>query len=246
MGEKKDGQASAPPSPKAELEETLSSTQSKAHIESAQKLLDEERGKSDPPDPDEPESRPSKSEEVAEAAETLTGAVDQMVPSLLLSIGMLDTAIKWLKGIAACMAVAFLIAVFIAVRIEKATSTTEAASKEVAAARGQLTKANEELDRANKELGDIRADLRNLKAEMAKQAVDQASQPKIVAGDRPGEVAIVTPAINQKDIEKAKKAAEKAVKEGKEPPPLPTAAKATKIPAQLKPGEVEELDKALE
>lgn len=230
MGEKKEGQTKdGPPSPRVELEEALSSVQGKAHIESAQKILDEEREKSDPP--------PSEAE-AAEAAEKLTDAVDQMVPSLLLSIGMLDTAIKWLKGIAACMAVAFLIAVFIAVRIEKATSVTEAASKEVDAARVELGKANAELKQ-------IREDLLNLKAEMAKQAVDQASQPRIVAGDRPGEVAIVTPTINPKEIEKAKKAAEKAVKEGKEPPPLPSPDKATKIPAQLKPGEVEEYDKAL-
>ena len=206
------------------LDEALSSDRNQVQIEKARKLV----GESNPP---------GETGEVKAAADNLTSAVDQMVPPLLLALGMLDTAVKWLKAIVALMAVAFGVAVFIAVRMEVAASAARDAATEVSESKKELAK-------ANMELAGIRDSLINLKVETAKQAIDQASQPKIVAGDKPGEVSIVTPVINPNEIKRAKADAEKAVKAGKEPPPVPTAEKATRIPAQLKPAEVEKLDKA--
>lgn len=207
------------------LDEALASDRSQVQIEKARRLV----GESNPP---------GEMEEVQVATENLTSAVDQMVPSLLLSLGMLDTAVKWLKMIVAIMVAAFGVAVFIAVRMEVAASAARDAATEVSESKKELAK-------ANLELVGIRDSLTKLKVETAKQAIDQASQPKIVAGDKPGEVSIVTPVINQAEIKRAKADAEKAVKAGREPPPVPMAEKATKIPAQLKPAEVEKLDEVL-
>lgn len=182
--------------------------------------------------------------EVGQAADKLTGAVDQMVHPLLLALGLLDIAIKWLKGIAACMAVAFAIAVYIAVRIEIASQDVRDASKAVAEAKAEVKQSKQELMTANAELKKIRADMLFLKADAAKQAVDQAAQPQIVPGDRPGEVSIVTPVIAPAALAKAKQEAVQAVQAGKEPPPPPRAEKATRIPAQLKPAEIREMNSA--
>lgn len=224
----------------SKLSETLSSDKGQAGIAKGLEVLNEATSSKPPAARRQMDSVG----EVGEAADKLTGAVDQMVSPLLLSLGMLDSAVKWLKLLTAGMCLASVLGVFIAVRMEMASSAAQSASKEVSEAKQAVKEAKEELARANGELKQIKSDLLTLRAEAAKQAVDQASQPKIVPGDRPGEVAIVTPAINPKDIEKAKKAAEQAVKAGKEPPPLPDPGKATKIPAQLKPVEVEEIDDA--
>lgn len=222
------------------LSETLSSDKGQAGIAKGLEVLNEATSSKPPPARKQMDS----AGEVGEAADKLTGAVDQMISPLLLSLGMLDSAVKWLKFLAAGMCLAAVLGVFIAVRMEMASSAAQTASREVSEARQAVREAREELVKANGELKQVRDSLLSLRAEAAKQAVDQASQPKIVPGDRPGEVAIVTPAITPKDIEKAKKAAEQAVKAGREPPPLPEPSKATKIPAQLKPAEVKELDDA--
>jgi len=239
MAEEK-GPQSQEPDDQSKLSETLSSEKGLAGIAKGREMLTEATSSKPPP----PREAMGSVSEVGEATEKLTGAVDQMVSPLLLALGLLDSAVKWLKLLTAGVCVATALIVFIAVRIEMASSAAQAASKEVSEAKQAVKDAREELTKANGELKQVRDDLLTLKAEAAKQAVDQASQPKIVPGDRPGEVAIVTPAIAPRDIEKAKKAAEQAVKAGKEPPPLPEAGKATKIPAQLKPAEVEELNDA--
>lgn len=222
------------------LNETLSSDIVQARIAKGLEVLNEATN-SRPPGA---RGKMNSADEIGEAADKLTGAVDQMVPPILLSLGMLDSSIKWMKLMAAGMCVGSVLAMFIAVRMEMASAAAQTASKEVSGAKRAVKDAREELTKANGELKQIRDDLLTLKTEAAKQAVDQASQPKIVPGDRPGEVAIVTPAIAPKDIAKAKKAAEKAIKAGKEPPPLPESGKATKIPARLKPGQVEKLNDA--
>lgn len=219
--------SSRPEKYQAELGEALSSNKGKNQIEKAKKIVAESEGDTSSNEIEEVKM------EVNGATDKLTNAVDQLVSPLLLSIGMLDTALRWLKVITAFLGIAFMITVFIAFRTEKAAEINETAAKEVASSRIEIAK-------ANKELAEIKESLINLKVDAAKQAVDQVSQPRIMAGDRPGEVSIVTPAIRPEVIEKAKEAAEKAVKEGKEPPPLPKA-DATKIPAQLKPGEIEKL-----
>lgn len=219
--------SSRPEKQSVELGEALSSDKGRTQIEKAKKIMAESERDASSNEIEEAKT------EVNNAADSLTSAVDKMTPPLLLSIGMLDTALRWLKVITTFLIIAFCIAAFIAFRTEKAAKINEVAAKEVANSRVELAK-------ANKELAEIKESLMNLKVDAAKQAVDQVSQPRIVAGDRPGEVSIITPAIRPEVIEKAKEAAAKAVKEGKEPPPLPKA-DATKIPAQLKPGEVEKL-----
>lgn len=211
--------------PISRLDKTLSGTKTRSAIESARIILDESTEKKDP----------DNKNEVVEATETLKSAVDYMVDSLLFILSKMGSIVHWNKAIAAGTLFALITAGFVVVKIEDSAEANRVTAAKIDASRKELQQANEELQ-------EIKKSLTNIKVEMAKTAVDQAVQPKIVPGDRPGEVAIVTQAINPKELEKAKEKAAKAVQEGKEPPPLPQSDKATRVPAQLKPAEVKELD----
>jgi uncharacterized membrane protein (Fun14 family) len=209
-----------------QLSRTLASDKNQKIVEDARHLLEdhEEKISSKAPPPTE-EKKDDVKEEVEEAATTLTSAVDQMVPSLLLSLGMLDAAIKWMKFVAVLIGVAIIgVGVLIENGIRTANSNKRAAD-EVSAAKFELVRIKGELEEIKKSIIDVR------KAD-AKREIAAAAETKLVAGDKPGEVALVTPDISEEEIKIAQKKAEEAVEKGEKPPAPPTA-KGTKIPVKL-------------
>jgi hypothetical protein len=222
-----------------QLSKTLASDKNQKMVKGARHLLEEHEERvtsSKPPLPEESnevevdESVPSRDStpeknEVDEAAVTLTSAVDQMIPSLLLSLGMLDAAIKWMKFVAALIGVAIiLLGVLIENGIRSANSNKRAAN-EVSTAKLELVKIKDELVDIQKSMIDVR------KAD-AKREIMAATETKLVAGDKPGEVSLVTPDISPEEIKIAQKKAEEAVEKGEKPPAPPTA-KGMKIPVKL-------------
>ncbi|HEY8096573.1 MAG TPA: hypothetical protein VIE65_10850 [Methylobacter sp.] len=169
----------------------------------------------------EPELPPSsgngrEGEEVLAAADSLAGIVDQMIPSFLVSLGLLDTALKWLRSLAVGIGVGVLFGIFVAFRIEKAV---------------------QELDAANKEIRDLKVSLQGIMKEVQKvkglSQIESQTSIQITAGDRPGEVNILAPQVTRADIEKEKRKIEAAVEAGK-PIPLPTTALVTaRIPVKI-------------
>lgn len=151
----------------SKLSETLSSDKGQAGIAKGLEVLNEATSSKPPAARRQMDSVG----EVGEAADKLTGAVDQMVSPLLLSLGMLDSAVKWLKLLTAGMCLASVLGVFIAVRMEMASSAAQSASKEVSEAKQAVKEAKEELARANGELKQIKSDLLTLRAEIGRAHV---------------------------------------------------------------------------
>ena len=95
-----------------------------------------------------------------------------------------------------------------------------------------------ELGKIKGELGAVTESLRDVRKSEAKRAIAESASPKLVPGDRPGEVAIVGATMSPEEIEDAQKKAEEAIDKGEEPPPAPKSGTA-KIPVQLRPGQVQ-------
>jgi hypothetical protein len=222
------------PSPVDNLNTALESEKGQETIKRGQKLVEENGELSE----NEPRSSFDSQGEIATATMTLTQAVDQMVPPLLLSLGILDSAIKWLKGIAVLGSCIALIAIYIAVQSFRAAAHNQRAAEAVIKSNQELKEMREELQKANNAIKEA------TKAG-ARAEVKAAAEPRLAAGDRPGEVTIVVPHVDPEDLKKAEKNAEEAVEKGLPAPPPPAPKTATKIPAQLKPGEVGKLNNIL-
>jgi hypothetical protein len=181
----------------------------------------------------EPESPPSEDEtvEVRKATDNLAGIVDQMIPSFLMSLGLLDSALKWLRVLAVGMSLGVLFGGFVAFRMQDAASKSEKAAEDSA-------RAVKELGEANKELRDLKTSLQNVMKEVQKvkglSQIESQTSIQITAGDKPGEVNILAPQVSRAEIEKAKSKVEAAVEAGKPLPPPPSPYITAKIPAQLK------------
>jgi len=223
----------------AQLTETVSTGKNQRYLEGAKKLVEEHIASKVPSAPNEKETmdgtkpelqtdQPSHDsiEEIDEAATTLTDAVDQMVPSLLLSLGMLDSAIKWLKFVATLMGIAIIMLAVLLMKGVNAASLNKTAAEEVGAARAELVEIRGDLIK-------IKGAIIDVQKSDARRQITEATEPKIVAGDKPGEVALVAPKVDPKEIEQAKKKAEEAVERGEDPPKPPTPKGTTKIPVTL-------------
>lgn len=225
------------------LTETLATDKSQRIVAEAQKMLEEHEESLRSSDPDEedipvdeegadaPKSRAAlmsatdlEKEEVDEAAGLLTSAVDQMVPSLLLSLGLLDTVMKWLKFVAALMTVAIVILLVIMVNGLRAAGHNKDAAAQVDAA-------NAELRLIKGELVGVQDGMKDQRKAEAKRVIAEAAQPKLVTGED-GEVAILDPKVTPEQVKVAQKKAVEAVDRGEEPPAPPTA-KGTKIPIDI-------------
>ena len=238
------------------LSRTLASDRNQKFVAGARKLLDEHEEKlasSDPPPSGDEEKEPEKreagtnrtlmsadssrdsvtdKEEIDEAATTLTSAVDQMVPILHLSLGMTDAAIKWMKFVAALLGVAILLLVVLVENGIRSANSNKRAADEVGTAKTEIVQIKDELIAIQRSMIDVR------KAD-ARREIAAAAEPKLVAGDKPGEVALVAPDVDPEDIERAKKRAEEAVEKGEKPPKLPSPKGTTKISVKLGEGRKE-------
>jgi hypothetical protein len=181
----------------------------------------------------EPEVPPSEDEsvEVRKATDKLAGIVDQMVPSFLMSLGLLDSALKWLRVLAVGMSLGVLFGAFVAFRMQDAASKSEKAAEDSA-------KAVKELGEANKEIRELKSSLQSVMKEVMKvkglSQIESQTSIQITAGDKPGEVNILAPQVSRAEIEKAKSKVEDAVEAGRPLPPPPSPYITAKIPAQLK------------
>ncbi len=219
------------------LSKTLASDKSQRYVADAMKLVEEhEKQSSESPLPDgniimvgdavdaedvenveDPvPSRDSVTdkEEVDEAAATLTSAVDQMVPAIHLSLGMLLAAIRWMKFVAALILITIVLLIVLVENGIRTANSNKRAADSINTSRLELVEVKGELiDIEKSMMGVLKAD--------ARREIAAAAEPKLVAGDKPGEVTLVTPDIDPEDIERAKKKAEEAVEKGEKPPKLP-------------------------
>ncbi len=185
------------------------------------------------PEPEDPPSSGAgrEGEEVRQATDNLAGIVDQMIPSFLMSLGLLDSAMKWLRAIAVGMTLSVLCGAFITVRIQDAAVKSERAAEDSA-------RAVKELIGANKELVDLKSSLQSVMKEVQKvkgiSQIEAQTSIQITAGDKPGEVNILAPQVTRAEIEKEKSKVEAAVEAGKPIPPSPSPYVTAKIPAQIK------------